>query len=141
MAPDLTLSLRDGGFVSILKSDVILRPRPEVVGTHRPQGVFMAKGPGIRQGLSLPPLSITDVAPTLLYTLGLAIPKDLEGRVAAQILDPGALQRSPIVVGEPTQIPEPYPQRSGHKEDKRVRHKFSIVSRTSVMSSNHQRRS
>jgi predicted AlkP superfamily phosphohydrolase/phosphomutase len=118
MAPDLTLSLRDGGFVSILKSDVILRPRPEVVGTHRPQGVFMAKGPGIHQGLALPPLSITDVAPTLLYTLGLPIPMDLEGRVAEQIFAPDALLRHPIVVGEPTQIPEAYPQWPGHKEEK-----------------------
>src|SRR5262245_18851512 len=30
-APDLTLSIRDGGFVSILKSDAVLKPRPEVV--------------------------------------------------------------------------------------------------------------
>jgi predicted AlkP superfamily phosphohydrolase/phosphomutase len=118
MAPDLTLSLRDGGFVSILKSDVVLKPRPEVVGTHRPQGIFMARGPAIRQALSLPTLSITDVAPTLLYTLGLPVPRDLEGRVAEQIFEPAALQARPIHIGEPTLIPEAFPEWTDHQEDK-----------------------
>jgi predicted AlkP superfamily phosphohydrolase/phosphomutase len=117
MAPDLTLSLRDGGFVSILKSDVVLKPRPEVVGTHRPEGVFMAKGPGIRQGLSLPALSLIDVAPTLLYTLGLPVPRDLEGRAAAQIFEPASLHKRPIDVGEPTQVPDAFPQWPDHKKD------------------------
>jgi predicted AlkP superfamily phosphohydrolase/phosphomutase len=110
MAPDLTLSIRDGGFVSILKSETVLKPRPEVVGTHRPEGVFMAKGPAIRQGLSLPALSITGVAPTLLYTLGLPVPRDLEGRVAEQIFEPASLQARPIRIGEPTCVPEAFPE-------------------------------
>ena len=118
MAPDLTLSIRDGGFVSILKSDVVLKPRPEVVGTHRPEGVFMARGPGIRQGRSLPALSIIDVAPTLVHSLGLPVPSDLEGHVAAQIFEPASFQARPIRVGEPTQVPEPFPQRRDRKEDK-----------------------
>ena len=118
MAPDLTLSLRDGGFVSILKSDVTLKPRPEVMGTHRPEGIFMAKGPGICRGRSLPALSIADVAPTLLYTLGLPVPSDLEGCVAEQIFEPVALRKRPARVGEPTQVPEAFPQRLDQKEEK-----------------------
>jgi hypothetical protein len=116
-APDLTLSIRDGGFVSILKSDVVLKPRPEVVGTHRPEGIFMARGPHIRPGLALPPLSITDVAPTLLYTLGLAVPRDLEGRVVEQIFAPVVLRERPIRVGDPTHAPVAFPERSDHQED------------------------
>jgi predicted AlkP superfamily phosphohydrolase/phosphomutase len=117
MAPDLTLAIRDGGFVSILKSAVALKPRPEVVGTHRPQGIFMARGPRIRQGLSLPALSITDVAPTLLYSLGLPIPSDLEGRPAAQIFEAASLQHHPIRVGGPTYVPEAFPQGRELPED------------------------
>jgi predicted AlkP superfamily phosphohydrolase/phosphomutase len=117
MAPDLTLSLRDGGFISILRSDMVLKSRPEVVGTHRPQGIFLAKGPGIRQGLALPALSIIDVAPTLLYTLGLAVPSDLEGRVAEEIFAPTVLQDRPVRSAEPTQVPEAFPQWTDAKED------------------------
>jgi predicted AlkP superfamily phosphohydrolase/phosphomutase len=118
LAPDLTLSLRDGGFVSILNSEVVLKARAEVVGTHRPQGIFMAKGPRIRQGISLPALSITDVAPTLLYSLGLPVPNDLEGRVAEQIFESAALQDRPIRIGHPTHVPEAFPQRLDNQEDK-----------------------
>jgi hypothetical protein len=77
----------------------------------------MAKGPSIRPGLSLPALSITDVAPTLLYTLGLPVPRDLEGRVAEQIFEPASLQARPIRIGEPTSVPEAFPEWPDHKED------------------------
>jgi predicted AlkP superfamily phosphohydrolase/phosphomutase len=103
LAPDLTLSLRDGGFVSILPSDVVLKRRPEPAGTHRPQGIFMAAGPGIRQGASVPPLSILDVAPTVLYTLGLSVPEDLEGIVPQQIFEPSYIRTNPILQGPGTQ--------------------------------------
>jgi predicted AlkP superfamily phosphohydrolase/phosphomutase len=101
LAPDLTLRLRDGGFVSILPSDAILKPRPEPAGTHRPNGIFMAAGPGIRRGASVPALSILDVAPTVLYTLGLPVPEDLEGRVPQQIFEPGYVEAHPIRQGLP----------------------------------------
>ncbi len=103
LAPDLTLSLRDGGFVSILPSDVVLKPRPEPAGTHRPQGIFMAAGPGIRRGASVSPLSILDVAPTLLYSLGLPVPEDFEGCVPQQIFEPSYFQTRSILRGAPTQ--------------------------------------
>jgi predicted AlkP superfamily phosphohydrolase/phosphomutase len=118
MAPDLTVSLRDGGFISILRSDMVLKPRPEVVGTHRPQGIFMARGPGVRQGLVLPALAITDVTPTLLYTMGLPVPMDLEGRVVEQIFEPGVLQARPVRIDGTTQVPEAFPRWAEVHEDK-----------------------
>ena len=102
-APDLTLSLRDGGFVSILPSDVVLKPRTEASGTHRPNGVFAAAGPGIRRGAAMPRLSILDIAPLLLYTLGLPIPDDLEGRVHEALFEPSHIRSHPVVIGAPTE--------------------------------------
>ena len=95
LAPDLTLSLRDGGLVSILPSDVPVRRREEVTGAHRPEGVFLARGPGIRSGCTLPSLSILDVAPTVLYCLGLPIPADLEGQAALTLFEPAQAQARP----------------------------------------------
>ena len=43
--PDITLRLRDGGLVSILKSNEILTQRPSADGTHRPEGIFIGHGP------------------------------------------------------------------------------------------------
>jgi predicted AlkP superfamily phosphohydrolase/phosphomutase len=109
-APDLTIALRDQGFVSILKADEPLKSRPEIAGTHRPDGIFIAGGSGIRSGASLPPLSILSVAPTLLYSLGLPIPEDLEEKVPSEVFQPSLLQGRPVQVGTRTRDPEAFPK-------------------------------
>jgi predicted AlkP superfamily phosphohydrolase/phosphomutase len=98
LAPDLTLSLRDGGMVSILASDMSVKPRREPSGTHRPEGIIISRGPGIRQGTTLNQIPILDVAPLLLYSLGLPVPEDMEGRVPAEVFEQSQLKRRPILV-------------------------------------------
>ncbi|HUK55199.1 MAG TPA: alkaline phosphatase family protein [Nitrospiria bacterium] len=105
-APDLTLVLRDNGFVSILNARSPLKPRPEVNGTHRHEGIFFASGKGIKKGLLAAPRSILDVAPTLLYSIGLPVPEDLEGSVATEIFKPEVFQEMPIRIGSPTLAPD-----------------------------------
>lgn len=95
-APDLTLILRDGGLVSILPSAEPLGRRPQVAGSHRPQGIFAAKGPGIQRGLDAGELSILDVAPTVLYSLGLPVPQEIEGHAAEKIFEQEALRQRPV---------------------------------------------
>jgi predicted AlkP superfamily phosphohydrolase/phosphomutase len=95
LAPDLLLTLRDGGFVSILNADAPLKPRSEPAGTHRPEGIFMANGPGIKEGFDAARLSILDVAPTLLYSLGLPLTDDLEGQLPTAIFESSFLQAMP----------------------------------------------
>ncbi len=102
-APDLLLTLFDGGFVSVLRSDQVVKPRPQPVGTHRPQGVFMAYGPGIREGNSHSALSILDVTPTLLYSLDLPVPDDLEGTVPEGVFQRWYFEANPPRRGGPTQ--------------------------------------
>lgn len=111
-APDLTLFLRDGGLVSILPGTPILQPRPLPVGTHRPVGVFMAKGPGMRKGMVLRELSILDVAPTLLYSLGLPIPEDLEGRVPLEMFEPAFRSKRPVEIAPTVRPSQPAPEQA-----------------------------
>jgi predicted AlkP superfamily phosphohydrolase/phosphomutase len=96
LGPDVTLELRDGGLVSILPSENIISRRPVVSGAHRPQGVFGARGPGIKKGLDAGELSILDVAPLILHTLGLPIYSDLEGRVPVEIFEKTMMDEKPI---------------------------------------------
>ncbi|MGZ8496285.1 MAG: alkaline phosphatase family protein, partial [Candidatus Binatia bacterium] len=84
--PDITLRLRDGGFVSILKSSQILSQRAEADGTHRPAGIFVGHGPSFKRGAQLEALSLLDIAPLILTLLDLPVPNDLEGRVPAEAL-------------------------------------------------------
>jgi predicted AlkP superfamily phosphohydrolase/phosphomutase len=101
LAPDLLLTLRDGGFVSILNCDTPLKPRAAPVGTHRPEGIFIAAGTGLRSGVTTAPLSILDIAPTVLFGLDVAIPEDFEGRVPTQIFEPSFLATHPMLSDHP----------------------------------------
>jgi predicted AlkP superfamily phosphohydrolase/phosphomutase len=104
LAPDLTLVLEDGGLISILASDEVVRSRPQVSGTHRPEGVLVAQGPALREGERLPELSILDVAPLVLYSLDLPIPVEMEGQLPQQAVAAAALQARPAKAGH---LPEP----------------------------------
>jgi predicted AlkP superfamily phosphohydrolase/phosphomutase len=54
-------------------------------GWHRPEGMLVASGPGLRAGVLLAPGSVVDVAPTVLYSLGLPVGEDFDGDVAEEL--------------------------------------------------------
>ena len=107
LAPDITLALRDGGHLSVAGSSEALVPRQEVKGSHRPEGVFIAGGPAVQAGASLPQLSILDVTPLLVYSLGLPIPQEFEGRLPEEALDPSFLAARPPAQAAPGEPPQP----------------------------------
>jgi len=84
-APDLTVALRDHGFFSVLRSDTVLKPRSVVMGCHHPQGIILARGADVCRGVQIDPVNLLDVAPTVLYALGLPIPRDIEGRMLSEL--------------------------------------------------------
>ncbi len=55
-------------------------------GTHRPDGILIAAGPGISCGTRVN-ANIVDCAPTILAMLGLGVPEDMQGRVIQEIFD------------------------------------------------------
>jgi len=74
-------------------------PEKPVSGDHRLEGIIMAWGLHVRPGKAATPPSIVDVAPTVLYLLGLPMGDDMRGRVLTELLDPALLQaRPPMVV-------------------------------------------
>jgi predicted AlkP superfamily phosphohydrolase/phosphomutase len=99
-APDLTLVLRDYGFVSIRNILPPVEPREMPAGTHHPDGVFLAGGYGIKSGYQGELQQIVDVTATLIHSLGLPIPKDQEGCVAESFFTEDYLLKKPVVFGE-----------------------------------------
>ena len=104
-APDLVLELRDHGFVSIRNSSPAVQARSEVTGTHRPNGIFLAAGAGIRKQARVHSVSVLDVASTVLHSLGAVVPKDLEGVVVTEAFEPRWLAANPVRVGAATVPP------------------------------------
>lgn len=101
-ACDLTLVLRDHGFVSIRNLKPALVQRPNPAGTHHPDGIFMACGHGIAASGMVESRRIVDVCPTLLHSLGLSVPSDLEGEVPSSFFTADWLAAHPVKQGAKT---------------------------------------
>ncbi|MBM4053006.1 MAG: hypothetical protein FJ270_09765 [Planctomycetes bacterium] len=54
---------------------------------HRPTGILVAVGPGIRAGSTVAAANIVDIAPTVLALLGLPAASDFAGRVLAEAVE------------------------------------------------------
>ncbi|HMO05756.1 MAG TPA: alkaline phosphatase family protein [Kiritimatiellia bacterium] len=101
-APDLNVVLGDHGFVSTAQSpEGLVTPVGHVIGTHYPEGILIANGAGVARGKSIESRAITDVAPLVLYSLGLPIPSNFEGVLPTGVFEPAHLAAQPPVTGEP----------------------------------------
>ena len=106
-APDLLLTLSDQSFVSVVNEEPVVLKRPKINGTHRPEGIFIFNGPAVRRGEIGNELSILDVAPTVLYSLGLPIPGEFEGCVTQPAFTDEHVKNHPVVISEDDTIREP----------------------------------
>jgi len=118
-APDLQLVLRDFGFVSVRNILPIVEERNYIVGTHHPDGVFLAYGPGIEAGKLIGKRHITDVTSTMLYSLGMPVPSDLEGVVPPAMFTAEYKAVHPIVIGAPTKSTGDKDQMEAMDEDEK----------------------
>lgn len=55
-----------------------------ITGEHRPDGIIVFKGPGVRRGETVEGLSLMDICPTVLYAMDAPIPADVDGRPAME---------------------------------------------------------
>lgn len=91
----------------------------DYTGTHRPLGMVALHGAQIAPVGRQAEAAIVDVAPTLLWLLGLPIPDDLDGRLLEGLLRPAALSEQPPVQIDAADapIPQSAPQDWASEED------------------------
>jgi predicted AlkP superfamily phosphohydrolase/phosphomutase len=119
LAPDVLFVARDYGYLG----RELLGTRGPVEtsmnwanGFHRMNGILMAYGPHIRRGAWVEGARIIDVAPTVLYDLGLPVPANMDGRVLTDMLDPAHVRVNPVRQDAPLMRTEG-PMDAGHTED------------------------
>jgi len=90
MAPDIIAVPRDGyeffgmyGFSS--NKDVEVTHGNS--GSHRPYGIFMAMGRGVKKGIKINGARIIDIAPTVLHVMGVPIPSHMDGAILMKIFE------------------------------------------------------
>lgn len=81
---------------------------------HKMNGVFAAYGHGVRPGVELEGASIIDIAPTVLYLLGVPIPCEMDGRVLKDVLSSDLMRDFPITFGEDRRYVQ---DRSGYSDE------------------------
>ena len=71
---------------------------PLLSGTHlgAPDGFILAVGDGIKPGVVLRDASVLDLAPTMLYLMGLPVARDMEGRVLTEMLEESFARSHPV---------------------------------------------
>jgi len=67
-----------------------------VSGSHRMEGLLMMKGKSIEQGAEMEGAEIIDLAPSILYLLGLPIPKEMDGKVLKNAFRAQPLKEAPV---------------------------------------------
>jgi predicted AlkP superfamily phosphohydrolase/phosphomutase len=92
-APDLFFFTRDMEYKAMGLTDFgSNRVFDDLYGTHahhRMNGVFVLKGPGVRQGERIEGARLVDLAPTIYALMGVPVPQDLDGRTLQQAFVPG----------------------------------------------------
>jgi len=115
-APDVLIQWRTDFVLSGLYLPQEGKPKPQPPtpkpslnnGGHRPHGILIMAGEGVRRGLILPEAQLIDLAPTILHLFGVPVPQEMDGRVLQEAFVPGGepgqrdVQRSDSAGGEPT---------------------------------------
>lgn len=86
--PDLLLLPADFKYVAFGESEFasnkLVGPTLGHTGHHRLEGIGAVIGPHVQVGAQIQNASLVDLAPTILYALGLPIPPDMDGRVLTE---------------------------------------------------------
>lgn len=104
--PDIILVMEPeyGSSDRLSNYSAIVTDRPQIgdPGGHHIEGIFIASGAGIpSRAEPLVGMQIEDVAPTVLYLLGLPVPSDMDGVVPVEILAPDSPESRPLRTSAP----------------------------------------
>jgi predicted AlkP superfamily phosphohydrolase/phosphomutase len=99
--PDIVIELypQYAGLAPLGNRRIVTPQHPRRRGDHRRDGIFLAQGPDVASGAMSPFPQITDLAPTILYLLGLPIPGHVDGRVLTEIFQPDYTASHPVLHG------------------------------------------
>lgn len=104
--PDLIVEFKPGYDCNFTSPEGLLYDKitKDHVGIHTKEGVFIAYGPDIQEGLKLEKLSLLDITPTLLYYYGIPVPKSMDGKILNNIFKTTFIQPTDYLAQEKEEI-------------------------------------
>jgi len=104
LAPDLRIQMathREGDWLGLyihqrgLDPGPIIREPGRIHAGHAPEGIFIAYGPNVNASTRIQDAQIVDVAPTVLYAMGLPVPTTMDGKILTDIFVEDHLKSNP----------------------------------------------
>lgn len=106
--PDLLLLPADFKYVAFGESEFasnkLVGPTLGHTGHHRLEGIGALVGPNVQVGAQIQNASLIDLAPTILYALGLPIPPDMDGRVLFEAFTPEFVNQTALNYDTPNAV-------------------------------------
>jgi predicted AlkP superfamily phosphohydrolase/phosphomutase len=84
------------GTSSTDRKNLICSNENEPLGFHHQNGILIALCEDFKRGFRVKKSAIIDLAPTILYSMGIPVPSDMDGRVLKEIFEEHYLQDHPI---------------------------------------------
>lgn len=120
-APDIIIVTKDsykcGTSIHKLISEVPLDVCSKLSGVHRMDGIILAQGPHIRCNALVEGAGIIDVAPTVLYALGMPIPSDMDGKPLTALFESAYTQRATAFYTDERKVKEVVSDKYGYSEE------------------------
>jgi predicted AlkP superfamily phosphohydrolase/phosphomutase len=69
-------------------------------GDHRMHGILIGRGPSLRRGAGIQGARIIDYAPTIMHTMGLDVPSDMDGRVLEEAFLEEYIRENPVKLSD-----------------------------------------
>jgi predicted AlkP superfamily phosphohydrolase/phosphomutase len=102
--PDLIVQPRGWEYMAFGHADFGSNQMVESItglsGHHRPDGIVILSGAGVKPGSQLEGARILDLAPTLLHAMGVAVPQDLDGCVLSEAFEASSPASQPVVYSQ-----------------------------------------
>lgn len=112
-APDIIIELDPDytGLAPLGNGQLVTPHQMRRSGDHRKEGILLAQGPNTRSDSLSPPPAIVDLAPTILYALGVPVPREMDGRVLTELFSRAYLEQNPVTYSD-----VPSGRRSGEED-------------------------
>lgn len=122
LAPDLVIRMEGVEFFEPIREgrphgSLFIEPLSRKTGTHRPEGILVLSGPSIRREVKIEGAGIQDLAPTILYLLGIPVPRDMDGKILRESILPTLLMARPVEYSEALRHTEEGTRMSSEEEE------------------------
>jgi len=125
-APELLIAMDDyrTDVMAELGFGALFDTRPVRSANHTPEGLFIARGPGISAGRAMD-ARLIDIAPTALHLAGAPVPEEADGRVLLDLFEEGSEAHRRPIRREPSglagEVGEAYTEQELEQVEKQLR--------------------